>query len=251
MSRRLSLRLPEVMLGIHPGFGGTVRAVRLIGVHRGDGSDAHRAQTCAPTRRCAPGSSIGSRPAADAEARRGPLMALDQPKRADARRCCSGCCRWRRCVGRAPEDPGAGARAGPGASTTRPLRDRRPVAPPRCEPRTAYEAEARSVAELVCTPTSRNLVRVFFLQERLKGHGRADCPRCREACHVVGAGVDGRRHRRLVRAARTSASRLQDRGSRVHRARARARAEYFEKRAGSPGEADERDAPRRVRAPTW
>src|SRR5580700_563732 len=30
---RLSLGLPEVMLGIHPGFGGTVRAVRVAGVH--------------------------------------------------------------------------------------------------------------------------------------------------------------------------------------------------------------------------
>ena len=29
---RLSLGLPEVLLGIHPGFGGTVRSVQLIGV---------------------------------------------------------------------------------------------------------------------------------------------------------------------------------------------------------------------------
>ena len=36
----LSLGLPEVLLGIHPGFGGTVRSVQLIGVRPRPGSHA-------------------------------------------------------------------------------------------------------------------------------------------------------------------------------------------------------------------
>ena len=40
----------------------------------------------------------------------------------------------------------------------------------------AYEAEARSIAELMCTETSRNLVRVFLLQDRLKGRGEFVTP---------------------------------------------------------------------------
>jgi 3-hydroxyacyl-CoA dehydrogenase/enoyl-CoA hydratase/3-hydroxybutyryl-CoA epimerase len=53
----------------------------------------------------------------------------------------------------------------------------------------ALKAEARSVVELAKTPTARNLVRVFFLMDRLKGlggkeHGIAHV-------HVVGAGVMG------------------------------------------------------------
>ena len=48
--------------------------------------------------------------------------------------------------------------------------------------------EARAVAKLAATPTAHNLIRVFFLQERLKGlaggaeHGI-------KHVHVVGAGV--------------------------------------------------------------
>jgi 3-hydroxyacyl-CoA dehydrogenase/enoyl-CoA hydratase/3-hydroxybutyryl-CoA epimerase len=57
-------------------------------------------------------------------------------------------------------------------------------------PATGYEAEARSISELFLTPTSRNLVRVFFLQERLKGLGGKGARRT-ERLHVVGAGVMG------------------------------------------------------------
>jgi 3-hydroxyacyl-CoA dehydrogenase/enoyl-CoA hydratase/3-hydroxybutyryl-CoA epimerase len=54
----------------------------------------------------------------------------------------------------------------------------------------AYEAEARSMAELLCTSTSRNLVRVFFLQDRLKSAAKAGGEPARHV-HVVGAGVMG------------------------------------------------------------
>jgi len=54
----------------------------------------------------------------------------------------------------------------------------------------AYEAEARSMAQLLCTPTSRNLVRVFFLQDRVKSSAKAGGEPARHV-HVVGAGVMG------------------------------------------------------------
>ncbi|HEY9400881.1 MAG TPA: 3-hydroxyacyl-CoA dehydrogenase NAD-binding domain-containing protein [Luteimonas sp.] len=50
-------------------------------------------------------------------------------------------------------------------------------------------AERRSVAKLAGTPTARNLTRVFFLQERLKGQGGRQSGITR--VHVVGAGVMG------------------------------------------------------------
>ncbi len=49
--------------------------------------------------------------------------------------------------------------------------------------------EARAVAKLATTPTCRNLVRVYFLQERLKKLGGGDSGISR--VHVVGAGVMG------------------------------------------------------------
>src|SRR6185369_10110094 len=59
--------------------------------------------------------------------------------------------------------------------------------------RAAYDAEARSIANLFLSETSRNLVRVFQLQERLKALGGkppAGLPKVAHV-HVVGAGLMG------------------------------------------------------------
>ena len=50
-------------------------------------------------------------------------------------------------------------------------------------------AERKAVAKLAGTSTARNLIRVFFLQERLKAQGGGDSGIAR--VHVVGAGVMG------------------------------------------------------------
>jgi 3-hydroxyacyl-CoA dehydrogenase/enoyl-CoA hydratase/3-hydroxybutyryl-CoA epimerase len=54
----------------------------------------------------------------------------------------------------------------------------------------SYEAEARSIAELFLSETSRSLVRVFLLQDRLKALGGKGGPEIKHV-HVVGAGVMG------------------------------------------------------------
>ena len=56
--------------------------------------------------------------------------------------------------------------------------------------KTAYQAEARSMAELMCGSTSQNLIRVFFLQNKLK----TQLPRSASSIkniHVIGAGIMG------------------------------------------------------------
>jgi len=53
----------------------------------------------------------------------------------------------------------------------------------------ALKAEARAVTKLASTPTAYNLVRVFFLMDRLKGLGGKD--HGIKHVHVIGAGVMG------------------------------------------------------------
>ena len=56
--------------------------------------------------------------------------------------------------------------------------------------RQRLKIEARSVAKLAKTPTAQNLIRIFFLQERLKGQAGDTDPGIKHV-HVVGAGVMG------------------------------------------------------------
>ena len=229
------LGFPEVMLGIHPGFGGTVRSVRLIGVTAamdlmltGRNVRPDKALALGLVDRLAPAAELRT------VAR---SMALDPPTRRSAPL-------PQRLLSFAPVR-GLVAPKILAQVARRARREHYPAPYAIVElwrrhganPRTAYEAEARSVAELVCTPTSRNLVRVFFLQERLKDQGSTDFPKSAKV-HVVGAGVMGGDIAAWC-ALRGHRVTLQDRGLEfVQPALERAR-EYFEKRARGPGEADE------------
>jgi 3-hydroxyacyl-CoA dehydrogenase/enoyl-CoA hydratase/3-hydroxybutyryl-CoA epimerase len=101
----------------------------------------------------------------------------------------------------------------------------------------AYEAEARSIARLFLSESSRNLVRVFFLQNRLKALGGQSTRKVGHV-HVVGAGVMGGDIAAWC-ASRGFTVTLQDREMKyVEPALARAR-EFFGKRARGPGKAAE------------
>lgn len=54
----------------------------------------------------------------------------------------------------------------------------------------AYAAEAESIGNLMLTPTAQNLVKVFFLRDRLKAFAKA-IPFTPKHVHVIGAGVMG------------------------------------------------------------
>jgi 3-hydroxyacyl-CoA dehydrogenase/enoyl-CoA hydratase/3-hydroxybutyryl-CoA epimerase len=182
------LGLPEVQLGIHPGFGGTVRAVQIAGVRPamqlmltgkpitvGKGHKLGLVDVIADTEgwRSAAQKLISARP----PKRKAPLAerVLNwSPVRPFIRNVLINQVR-----GKARKEHYPAPYAiielwyRHGAST-----------------KTGYEAEARSIAELMCTSTSRNLVRVFFLQNKLKGQGGKPARKISHV-HVVGAGVMG------------------------------------------------------------
>jgi 3-hydroxyacyl-CoA dehydrogenase/enoyl-CoA hydratase/3-hydroxybutyryl-CoA epimerase len=184
----LSLGLPEVMLGIHPGFGGTVRSVQLIGVRpaldlmlKGKPYKGSRALAVGLIDELVPASTLYER--AKMRLLRSPPKT--RPPFAD------GLLNW------APLRPFIARQATATLQHTV-RRDQYPAPYAIVDlwqrhgatGAEAYEAEARSIADLVCTPTSRNLVRVFLLQDRLKSLGGKSSVDFRRV-HVIGAGVMG------------------------------------------------------------
>jgi 3-hydroxyacyl-CoA dehydrogenase/enoyl-CoA hydratase/3-hydroxybutyryl-CoA epimerase len=185
---QLALGLPEVLLGIHPGFGGTVRAVRLIGVRpalelmlKGKPFKGARALEVGLIDQLVPPAELGAcakRLVLKAPQRRTApfvekLLNLRAMRPFIARQAAAG---LRGKVSR-EQYPAPYAIIDLwqqyGAAGTE-----------------SYEAEARSIAALMCSPTSRNLVRVFLLQNRLKGLGGRSTTEFRRV-HVIGAGVMG------------------------------------------------------------
>jgi len=182
------LGLPEVLLGVHPGFGGTVRLPGLIGVRRAmdlilTGRSLRPAEALRAGLVDALVSDGDWRGAAirqlGARSSRPPIPLLDRVLASGPIRPLLARTLRRKAGEKArPEHYPA-----PGAIID--LWEEFGATPSAA----SYEAEARSFARLVMTPASRNLVRVYFLQERLKklASGKSEVRRV----HVIGAGVMG------------------------------------------------------------
>jgi 3-hydroxyacyl-CoA dehydrogenase/enoyl-CoA hydratase/3-hydroxybutyryl-CoA epimerase len=183
-----SIGLPEVMLGIHPGFGGTVRAVRRAGVRT-----AMEMMLTGKALRADKAKSAGFLDRlvypADAEAAARELINRQPAQRRP--RLLDRLLSWPLVRSLVKRQLTAQVRA-----KARPEHYPAPYAiidlwsTHGARGEAAYEAEARSISRLMLSDTSRNLVRVFLLQDRLKNlGGKAKVPVAR--VHVVGAGVMG------------------------------------------------------------
>jgi 3-hydroxyacyl-CoA dehydrogenase/enoyl-CoA hydratase/3-hydroxybutyryl-CoA epimerase len=185
---RLALGLPEVQLGIHPGFGGTVRSVQLIGVRpaldlmlKGKPLNGIRALQVGLIDRLVPPSEL-------LQAAKS-LLAKPPPRRTAPL--------VDRSLNVRPLRPFV-ARQAVAALKLKAPKEHYPAPYAIVElwsryggsGARAYEAESRSIGELMCSPISRNLVRVFLLQDRLKALGGKSQAVFKHV-HVIGAGVMG------------------------------------------------------------
>ncbi len=187
-SPKTRISLPEIKLGIHPGFGGTVRSIQRMGVLKAmpmmltgrayNGRSALKAglvDYTVPLRQLKHTASfvirhqppVASVPFFTRLLEKKPLRALVAMQ-------------MRKQV----------------AQKARPEHYPAPYAlidlweKHGGNPGAMYSHEARSVSRLILTETAQNLVRVFFLQSRLKGLGKPSQLTLQHV-HVVGAGIMG------------------------------------------------------------
>jgi 3-hydroxyacyl-CoA dehydrogenase/enoyl-CoA hydratase/3-hydroxybutyryl-CoA epimerase len=183
------IALLEVQLGIHPGWGGSARLPRLIGAPRalammltGRAASAERALAEGLVDRLvAPGALLD-------EARRLALRPVTRPFAKRAIAWWTNCWAARQIL--APIVRRQAAAKAPPKHYPAPFalievwrRGGGDIAQ-------RLRLEAASVAKLAATPTAHNLIRIFFLRERLRGLA-GDTPHDIRHVHVVGAGVMG------------------------------------------------------------
>ena len=232
---KLNLGLPEVMLGVHPGFGGTVRAPQLIGAAAAlDLMLSGRSLKGDAARKVGLVDRLVPRADLDRAARETALAPPARRRASFAQRLL--CWPLVRSFVASQSRKQVARRANPehypAPYAIIDLFERHGAAGV-----AAYEAEARSIARLFLSEQSRNLVRVFFLQNRLKALGGKSARKVSHV-HVVGAGVMGGDIAAWC-ASRGLTVTLQDREMKyVEPALARAR-EFFGKRARDPAKAGE------------
>jgi 3-hydroxyacyl-CoA dehydrogenase/enoyl-CoA hydratase/3-hydroxybutyryl-CoA epimerase len=184
----VTVGFPEVQLGLHPGFGGTVRSVELAGplaamdmMLTGRSIRAKQALALKLVDRLAPPDQL------EAVAKQVAMSRPPRPRPSFLHRVLNSAL-VRPIV--------AGQMRARVAQRAKPAHYPAPYALIELWQRygaqgeRAYDAEARSFAQLACTPTSRNLVRVFFLQDRLKSAAKVAVEPAKHV-HVVGAGTMG------------------------------------------------------------
>jgi 3-hydroxyacyl-CoA dehydrogenase/enoyl-CoA hydratase/3-hydroxybutyryl-CoA epimerase len=180
--------LPEIKLGIHPGFGGTVRLTRLAGPLRaldmmlsGRSIDARRALKIRLVDQVVPEHEV-SRAVQSAvlQARAGRKSHfLNALFRSRFLRLALARYLRRRIAKRVPR------KFYPAPYALLDLWERFGG-----DPAAMFREEARSVARLVTGVVSRNLVRIFLLQDRLRNPGRREEMPVRSV-HVIGSGAMG------------------------------------------------------------
>lgn len=179
--------LPEVQLGLHPGFGGTVRSVRIAGV-RAAMQLMLTGKSIRVEKACVQGFVDRIVTPENWKQAAREIIASGQAKRTAPL--------LDRILNLAILRPLV-ARTLRGQVAKRARKEHYPSPYAMIElwqkygaSNDSYAAEARSFAGLMVGRTSRNLVRVFFLQNLLKGQGKKTDDRI-ERVHVVGAGVMG------------------------------------------------------------